>query len=514
MKNIVKSGVCMMSLSLVGLSTAWASESHTSVQLEMHDSSAPYNPASAIKGSTVAVVPAEIPDSEKLAALSLELKAPETRTRLKAVNGLGVLGSKAKPNLPALAQLLTDRSAGLESARAIRKIDPTFEISPAILARLVKRAKVAPERERVHSGWATTCESQAQALDTLAALGPSARSVIPDIVKLTHRLCVHEHVVAALDQMGTPDAAQVAQIAGGLQDKDPEARQAAVEYLAKSLPTPETIHSLGRAMNDPSSGVRLSALQALEQIHPEGEGRLPLLANYLQDPSPEIRQRAIYMVGQLGPDAQTAAPLLRTALKDSDPAIALTAAKFLARVDPQDPLLMNTLIGFMKDKGSAQAMQSAELLQSLHVHDARVDAALEPYRSQQALWQRISKASSNVSPEQLAENARTLKIEQLSIASGIVQDQPVHAARHFSASVGRLYCWTDVSIGTPPAAILHRWYRNGHLEHEEYLDITAPRTSIWSSAAIRPGQWKVDILPSGSNEPLATAVFTVAKKTP
>jgi len=496
---------------LLGVATSWASQGNTSVELEMHNSTSSLSPAAGIKSSTSAVVANEESDSDAFNRLTLQLKSPADRTRLKAVDDLGAMGPKSKPDLPALTLLLTDRAAGLDAARAIHKIDPSYVIPPAILTRLIHRAKVPPERERVHTGWITRCEPQAQALDTLAALGSASRSVIPDLVKLTHRLCVHEHVVQALDQIGSPDEAQLAQISGGLQDKDPEARQAAVEYLAKSNPNEQTIMTLGRAMNDSNSGVRLSALQALEEIHPEGEGRLPLLRDFYKDPSPEIRERVIYMVGQMKPDSEASIPLLHEALKDPEPTIALTSAKILADINPQDELLITVLIDFMKEKGTAEALQAGQLLESLHIHEARVDAALEPYRAQQALWNRISSASSGTPPEQLAENSRTLKIDNLRIASSIIQDQPVHVARHFPADVGRLYCWTEVSIATAPAAIIHAWYRNGRLQHKEYLEVTAPQVHLWSSAAVRSGDWKVDVLPVGSNEPLATAVFSVSK---
>jgi hypothetical protein len=232
----------------------------------------------------------------------------------------------------------------------------------------------------------------------------------------------------------------------------------------------------------------------------------------LRDPSPEIRQRAIFMIGQMGPQAKTAVPFLREALKDSEPLNALAAANFLSRIDPQDDKLITTLIDFMKEKGSAEAMQAAPLLESLNVHDARVDAALEPYRTQQALLNRFNKALSVTSPEMLAEHARTLKVEKLRVASGIIRNQPIRSAKTFPADVGRVYCWTEISISSAPAGIVHRWYRNGHLQHEAYLEVVTTSTNLWSSSAVRSGDWKVEVLPVNGKEPLATALFTVAKR--
>jgi len=497
-------------LPLLVLSNGFAEKAKTTADLEMHSSGAPL-PGADIKTSSMTPNGPALTDSQTLQKLTLELQSTGPRTKLQAVDDLGTLGPKAKANLPALADLLTDPVAGREAARSIHKIDPTYAVPPAVLSRLVRRAVALPERERIHTGWVTRCDSQTEALDTLGALGPSARNAIPDLVKLTHRACVHDHVVDALSHIGSPDPAQVAQIAGGLEDKDPEARQAAIEYLAKSNPTDETVRSFGRAMNDPNSGVRLSALQALEEIHPEGEGRLPLLQDFYKDPSSDIRERVIYMVSQLPREARSAIPLLHQALHDPEPAIALLSCKILADKDPRDEPLENTLISFMKEKGSARSLQAGNILESLNVHDARVDAALEPYREQKALWERIAKASSGTSPEQLAENGRTLKVENLRIASGLIDNQPVHVARAFSSGIGRLYCWTEVSITAVPATMIHRWFRNGRLQHEEYLGVTSAHSTLWSSAAVSAGNWKVDVLSAGSTEPLATAVFAVTK---
>lgn len=404
-------------------------------------------------------------------------------------------------------------SALRPSSSTVNAAAPVTPAAPETLHRLVRRARVPAISHRVKSGWISDCNDQNAALDALAALGPAAHAVIPDLVRLTHRTCIHDHVMNALDVIGSPDASQIAAIAGGMEDRDPEARQAALDYvMQEAKPTQASIRMLGRAMNDSDSGVRLSALQALEQIHPEGEGRLPILAGFMKDPSVEIRQRALYMVGKLGPDAHSAIPLLRQALNDPEPVIALVSAQILAQIDPWDDVLIATLTRYAKRKDGAVGPQAAELLESLNVHNASVDAALDTYRKQEALNGRLRDALSDTSPEELAENARSLKVNHLRVATSIVDNQPVHTGRAFPAKVGRLYCWTEVAISSPPATVIHRWYRNGKLEHEAYLEVNDPVSPLWSSHPVRAGDWKVTVTPAGAKDPLATAVFHVSGK--
>ena len=460
-------------------------------------------------GSASAIAQAE---TERIGLLMHQVASQDSDVRTRAIEGLGALGSHAKAALPLLIGKLTD-SAGLPAAVAIGKIDRTALIPPSPLHRLIERARMPAERDRVKTGWITNCVSQNAALDTLAALGLAAHSVIPELVRLTHRSCIHEHVVKALEAAGNPDATQMEQIARGLEDKDPEAREAALQYLSKSAePNVQSIKTFARAMNDPNSGVRLSALQAMEEIHPEGEGRLRLLADFMKDPSSEIRARVLYMIGQWGSETTAAVPLLHSALQDPDPLIALTSAKLLSVINPEDHLLKAALIQKMSQKGSTQAVQAAQLLQSLNIHDAGVDAALEPYRNQAALSERLNGTLSDSSPEKVSEIARTIKVLHVRMASGIINDEPIHPARRFSSSVGRVYCWTEVSVASVPATLIHRWFRKGHLQHEEYLKVTSTRARLWSSAAARQGDWKVEIVPVPGNEVLATAVFTITAR--
>ena len=478
----------------------FARSGHTTVQMELHKSTAPYALDANMQNSTTAGMTANV----KTSTAPAEVKGS---TATASPDGSQV----DKINLWIHELKSKDSAAWPAAAANIHALNPGLEIPPSILKRLVRLAYVPADREKTRGGYITTCVVQGRALDALAAFGSQAHSQIPLLVRLTHRVCIHEHVVQALDQIGSPDSDQLTQIAAGLDDKDPEARQAAVEYLGAGESTPEVVRILGRALNDPNSGVRLSALQALEKAHPEGGGRLPLLAPFLKDPSPEIRERAIYMIGEIGADSRAAVPLLHEALHDGDPLIALQSAKYLAKIDPQDDELLTTLIAFTKKKNSDAAAQAASLLQSLNIHEARIDNALAPYRSQESLRERINESGAGLTPEQLAENARTLKVDRVRVASRIVQDLPVGVAKVFPAGVGRVYCWTAVSVSTPPASVSYRWYRDGKLAHEDELALSTSSQGLWSTSIVRPGHWKVDISPAGVKEPIATAVFTVSK---
>jgi HEAT repeat protein len=502
--------VGVISLAFVFASPVWSRSSkpsgQTSVQVEMHTSTTSFAPDADIKGSTMSA-------NTVTKTTTTATNAPKTTTA----------PATAAVNTPDPAQIEKinqymkelrgqDSYTWPRAAKGIHELNPNLAVPASVLNRMVRIAYAPAERERTRSGWLTACTSQNNALDALANLGLQAHSTIPHLVRLSHRVCIHEHLAQAMGEVGEPDADQLAQIAAGLSDKDPDARQAAVEYLSNEKQTPELIRTLGRAMNDANSGVRLSALQGLERFQPEGEGRIPVLAAYLKDPSPQIRERALYMIGQLGPGAHAAVAPLRQALHDSDPLIALESAKYLAKVDPQDDDLITTLIAFTKKKDTAAARQAIELLQSLEIHEARIDNALEPFRRQESLKQRLNKTDSGMTPEKLADNARTLKIQRLRVASRIVRGEAVNVAKSFHSDVGRIYCWTEVSISTPPAGISYRWYRDGHLAHEDEFEVSSATQTLWSSSPVRAGHWKVDVTPSGSSEPLATAVFSITKR--
>lgn len=449
-----------------------------------------------------------------------QLGAPDGIERLKAVDALGAMGDKAKAAAPALLNALAEttesdhpavREAAKHVARALNQVDPAATVPPDLLNRLIRRAKQAPVRHKAGSGWTTQCVSQTDALETLAALGAIARSVQPPLVRLSNKACVQGAAVAALKQIGIPGPESLPEVLRGLSDTDADVRQATLDYIQTARPTSQDVVLLvARALNDPVSGVRLSALEALEKIHPEGEGRLPLIAPFLKETSRDVRERAIAFVGSLGSEVRSTVPLLMEALKDSDPSLRLSAARFLAKADPKNDAMVTTLLSLAQEPGNAAGESAADVLRELPRRDTRIERALAPYR-QLERRRKVQEAWLRSTPEQRQENARSLKVLSIKMASEIIDDKPVKVTRHFSAHPGPVHCWTEVSVSTGPAGLKHVWYRDGKRIKEHPLEMIDTVDHVWSTESPRKGHWKVEVRSDSATEPLATIQFSVGE---
>jgi len=467
-------------------------------------------------GGLKALKNASLKDPEGMA---VDLTSPEPRDRGMAAQALGRLGAAAHPALQTLVETLTDFATyrddsgrhvvAVDAAQAVRQIDATSPIPPKTLTRIIRTANAPAEHQLVQGGWVSRCGAQADAVATLAALGPLAQSALPDLTRLNHKPCTEGRAFDAAAAIGPVGPEQLPRLEMMLNDADPEARRSVTDYIGETHLTGAAA-ALGRAMNDDSSAVRLAAMEALEKLHPEGEGRVPLVRPFLQNESPEIRRTALRFLMKLAPDSALTLSLLKDQLKDPDDSIVLEAAQAIARVQPRDRALLETLIRLAKDPDSETGPQAAEILKTSGSRDAKVAEALEPYREQERR-QEIEKALATSTPEDRATNARTLRVNAIRIAKGIQEEQPDHAGRVFSSAAKRLFCWTAVSVDTAPAILRQVWYLDGKPVYETRLIVADTSSRVWSSRRIRPGKWRVDITTPGSKEPLASASFTVIK---
>jgi HEAT repeat protein len=453
------------------------------------------------------------------ASIAVDLTSPEPRDRGQAAQALGRLGAPALPTVPALLEALTDYATyhddagehvvSVEAAQAVRLIDPKSAAPAKTLTRLVRAAGAPAEHQLVKGGWVSRCGPQAAALATLSALGPIAQTMVPDVARLNRMSCTEGRALETALAIGPSAPEQLPRFAVMLNDSDPRARRSVAEYLGEARVTGAAA-ALGRALNDTSSSVRLAALEALEKLHPEGEGRVPLVKPFLQDDSPEIRRQSLRLLLQLAPDAPITMDLLKERLKDPDSSLVLESAEVIARVQPRSPMLLQALIPLAKGSDVNVGLQAAELLKASGSRDPLVAEALEPYRERER-EELMEKALSTSTLEERAKNARTLRVNAIRISKGIQDEQPDHGGRVFESGVKRLYCWTAVSLGAAPAALRHVWFFDGTPLYDVTLVATDPSSRVWSSRRIKPGRWRIDVMAPGSNEPLASASFTVLK---
>ncbi len=116
-----------------------------------------------------------------------------------------------------------------------------------------------------------------------------------------------------------------------------------------------------------------------------------------------------------------------------------------------------------------------------------------------------SPASATPAPAPSAQ--AVIKVEKLVVASGVENREATGAAASFGADVGLVYCWTKLSVDTPPAKIKYVWSMGGQKVSEYDMEIKAAGR-WWASKKVTPGSWKVEVL-SESGEALGSAEFTV-----
>jgi hypothetical protein len=86
---------------------------------------------------------------------------------------------------------------------------------------------------------------------------------------------------------------------------------------------------------------------------------------------------------------------------------------------------------------------------------------------------------------------------------------PQGVADRFPATVGELFCFSEVSGGQP--GVVHLWYHGDKELFRIELPVRAPHWRTWSAKRIPPamtGAWRVEVRDSSGNV-LATAKFTV-----
>ncbi len=106
--------------------------------------------------------------------------------------------------------------------------------------------------------------------------------------------------------------------------------------------------------------------------------------------------------------------------------------------------------------------------------------------------------------------SQSVQIEKIAVGTGVQDRELVGQATEFSASLGRVYCWTKVTAQNVPTSVKHVWYLDGKKSAEVTLNVKYPRTRTWSNKAVGPGLWKVEVLDE-SGSVLSSVEFKVAQ---
>ena len=107
-----------------------------------------------------------------------------------------------------------------------------------------------------------------------------------------------------------------------------------------------------------------------------------------------------------------------------------------------------------------------------------------------------------------------LTVHRAVTARGVASRAPSGEASTFSASVGKVYCFTEVSPASPDittTSLIHRWYRGDHSEGETRLKVAGDNWRTYSNRTVseaKTGAWRVELVDSAGNV-LRTVHFTV-----
>src|SRR5262249_23286695 len=142
-----------------------------------------------------------------------------------------------------------------------------------------------------------------EAAKTLGNLGPLAKSAVPALAEALQRRDKRHDV-----------RQEVALAIGNIHADDPVGASA-----------------LEAGLRDPIREVRLSSLQGLEKLGPEGKTTVPQVLKALKEKDREMRGQAVVTLGAIGPDAKEAVGQLAQIVVD-DKELRVPAGQALGKI--------------------------------------------------------------------------------------------------------------------------------------------------------------------------------------
>jgi HEAT repeat protein len=304
------------------------------------------------------------------------LKHEKTSVRQQAVQGLQSFGRNAAVAGPALVDALNDSDANVrqQAVWALQNVRGDSEQMVPLLAKLLKSDKAATRQMALQVLPAHGAKAvphiidsikndkdpgvQRQAIYTLTNLQGDLAEAIPVLVPLlTHdEAGIRQAAIGAMGRMG---AKGVPHLIAGMKDKNEGVRMTAVQWIQNIGPAAKSASPTLRELlkSDPNQNVRNYAMWALVRSDPEAA--IPVIMDDLKDKSANKRQIAIQALNNLGPAARKAMPQVVEALKDSDPSVRQQAVWALGNMGPDGH---KHIVTGLKTKDSNLRLQMVQVL--------------------------------------------------------------------------------------------------------------------------------------------------------
>jgi|GEM_PF-5196780 len=240
---------------------------------------------------------------------------------------LGRLGSRAKPAVPKLVELLNislDKNSGsVEIAAVLGKIGPEANAAaPALVKQLM---------------WSDESDEYGDEPRTRTALMHVGPTVLPALVEgLAKFSDDDDHCVRILEVIGQ-FAGKADSVVGSLvhfcRDERREVRAAAAQTLGQIRGSPEiVVPELLRLLKDDRPLVRERAALSLAAFKAAAGPAISALTTALKDEYIDVRAAAAESLGNLGPPARMAVPALKNMLADPSPSVQAAAATALEKM--------------------------------------------------------------------------------------------------------------------------------------------------------------------------------------